>query len=137
MANRQFVDEVMIARARQRMFIEEIEKKAETVVLGSTEKLEKKNEGPAGHCWWPAGRHQFAQSELQTDWRMALAFDQELNDTLPNVHRSFEGDRHRILKSVSELMVSSSKPWTDFARDQNCVEIWDEDFGKIIRVVNS
>ena len=35
--------------------------------------------------------------ELQTDWRMALAFDQELSDTLPNVHRSFEGDRRRIL----------------------------------------
>ncbi len=42
LANRYFVDEVMIARARQRIFIQKVEKKAEAVVLGSTEKFDKK-----------------------------------------------------------------------------------------------
>lgn len=132
LANRHFVDEVMIARARQRVFINKIEKKAEGVVLGSTEKFDKKMKDLREIVAGQQAAIDSLQIELQTDWRMALAFDQELSDTLPNIHRSFEGDRRRILTSVSQLMVSSSKPWAELPNATKIAfEILNQDFGKL------
>jgi hypothetical protein len=132
LANRHFVDEVMIARARQRIFIQKIEKKAEAVVLGNTEKFDRKMKDLREMVHGQKDAIDSLQIQLQTDWRMTLAFDQELSDTLPNVHRSFEGDRRRILTRVSELMVSSSMPWTELHRaTEIAFEILDEDFGKL------
>lgn len=132
LANRHFVDEVMIARARQRVFIQKIEKKAEAVVLAGTEKFVKKMTVLREIVGGQKEAVDSLQIELQTDWRMALAFDQELSDTLPNVHRSFESDRRRILTRVSELMVSSSKPWTELPNATRIAfEILDQDFGKL------
>lgn len=132
LANRYFVDEVMIARARQRAFIQKIEKIAEAVVLGSTEKFDKKMADLRQIVKGQKEAIDSLQGQLQADWRMALAFDQELSDTLPHLHRSFEGDRRRILTRVSELMVSSSKPWTELPNATNIAfEILNQDFGNL------
>jgi hypothetical protein len=132
LANRHFVDEVMIARARQRVFVQKIEKKAVSVVLGSTEKFDKKMKDLRDIVGSQKAAVDALQIELQTDWRMALAFDRELSDTLPNIHRSFEGDRRRILANVSQLMVSSPKPWTELLNATKIAfEILDQDFGKL------
>jgi hypothetical protein len=132
MANQHFVDEVMIARARQRIFIQRIEQKAVGVVLGSTEKFEKKMKDLRDIVPGQQAAIDSLQTQLQADWRTALAFDQELNDTQPNIHRSFEGDRRRILTSVSGLMVSSSKPWAELPNATKIAfEILDQDFGKL------
>jgi hypothetical protein len=132
LANRHFVDELMIARARQRIFIQKIEKKAEGVILASTEKFDRKMRDLRDIVGGQQAAIDSLQIQLQTDWRMALAFDQELSDTLPSIHRSFEGDRRRILTRVSQLMVGSSEPWTELEKaTQIAFEILDQDFGKL------
>ncbi|SRR5713226_1236293 len=132
LANQYAVDELTIARARQRVFIQKVQKKAELVTLGSTDKFDLKlgvlkevapTQVEAIDALW---------RELQMAWRMALAFEQELDETLPNLHRVFEANRHRILTRVSQLMVGSGKPWTELERaTQIASEILGKDFEKL------
>lgn len=127
LANRYAVDELTIARARQRVFVQKVQKKAEIVSLGSTEKFDLKiaalkeivpDQLEAIDALW---------QELQRAWRMALAFEQELNETLPGLHRAFESNRHRILARVSQLMLASDKQWTQL---ENATKIASEILGK-------
>jgi hypothetical protein len=50
------------------------------------------------------------------DWRMALAFDQKLDATLPALHKALEDHRFRILQEVVQLMLASDKPWTELGQ---------------------
>jgi hypothetical protein len=132
LANRYAVDEVTIVRARQRIFILKVQMKAATVTLGSTEKFDLKmttlkeiNPGQTeqvDRLW----------RELQTSWRMALAFEQELDETLPNLHRDLENNRARILKKVLMLMVGSATPWAELGHATEIAsEILQKDFEKL------
>ncbi len=132
LANRYAVDEVTIVRARQRIFILKVQTKAATVTLGSTEKFDLKmmtlkeiNPGRTEQIdklWL----------ELQTSWRMALAFEQELDETLPNLHRDLETNRARILKRVLMLMVGSATPWAELGQATEIAsEILQKDFEKL------
>jgi hypothetical protein len=70
--------------------------------------------------------------ELQSCWRMALAFEQELSDTLPNLHRDFEANRARILKRVLMLMVGSPEPWAALGQATDVAAgILQPDFGNL------
>jgi hypothetical protein len=67
--------------------------------------------------------------QLQSSWRMALAFEQELDDTLPNLHRDLEANRARILQKVLMLMLSSPAPWEQLLRSTEfATEILRKDF---------
>jgi hypothetical protein len=116
LANRYAVDEATIGRARQRILAQKIEKIAESLDLGSTEKFEKKMADlkvlVPGQDEAIAGMRQ----QLQLNWRMALAFERELGDTLPAMHRALEKNRARILGKVTMLIVGSTKPWTELGR---------------------
>jgi hypothetical protein len=132
LANRYAVDEVTIARARQRILIQKVEKKAEAVVLVSTEKFEKKMADFKEIVPGQINAIDSLRVELQRDWRMSLAFEQELGDTLPNLHRAFETNRKRILTKVSMLIAGSQEPWTELGRaTQIASEILEKDFGKL------
>jgi hypothetical protein len=132
LANRYAVDEVTIARARQRIFIQKVQLKAENVTLGSTEKFDLKmvtlkeinpGQGEQIDRLW---------RELQAAWRMALAFEQELDETLPNLHRDLEANRGRILKRVLMLMAGSTKPWAELGQaTQIARDILQKDFEKL------
>jgi hypothetical protein len=143
LANRYAVDEATIGRARQRILAQKVEKIAESVVLGSTEKFEKKmadlkllvpgqDEAIAG-----------LRSSLQADWRTALAFERELGDTLPAMHRALERSRARILGKVTMLIVGSAKTWTELRKaTEIAAEILKLDFnsqsyGMVIQEVSS
>jgi hypothetical protein len=54
--------------------------------------------------------------QLRNHWRMALAFERELDETLPTLHRTLEDDRGRILTRVSQLMLASNGPWTELGK---------------------
>jgi hypothetical protein len=56
------------------------------------------------------------RQQLQVNWRMALAFERELGDTLPAMHRALEKNRARILGKVTMVIVGSTKPWTELGR---------------------
>jgi hypothetical protein len=47
------------------------------------------------------------------DWRMNLAFEQELNGTLTNLHRALLEGRRKILARVSQRMLASVEPWSE------------------------
>lgn len=47
------------------------------------------------------------------DWRMNLAFEQELDETLPDLHRALQDSRRRILTRVNQRMLSSDAPWNE------------------------
>jgi len=116
LANRYTVDEVTIARARQRVFIEKIEEKAASIALISTEKFDKKMTDLVGLLGGAEEPVTALKGGLQAAWRKSLAFEQELNDTLPGIHRDLELRRSQILTKVSMLMVASSEPWKELER---------------------
>jgi hypothetical protein len=69
---------------------------------------------------------------FRDDWRMALAFELELNSALPMLHQALESGRREILVRVVGLMLSSTEPWTQIG---SAVEIANEilfrAFGKV------
>jgi len=111
LANRYAVDEVTITRARQRVFLQKVKSKAASLVLANTEKFDLKRDLLKQMVPGQTEQIDDLWRELQSCWRMALAFEQELSDTLPNLHRDFEANRARILKRVLMLMLSSPEPW--------------------------
>jgi len=142
LANRYAVDEVTIARARQRLMVQRVEKKAEQVALNSTEKFEKKMADLKEILPGKDDAIDALRIELQTAWRKSLAFEQELGDTIPSLHRELEANRARILAKVSMVMVGSEKPWTEL---EHATEIaskllkkdFDKLFGMLIEDVSS
>jgi hypothetical protein len=132
LANRYAVDEVTITRARQRIFLQKIQMKAETITLGSTAKFDFKMETLKEINPGQATQIDRLQHEMQSAWRMALAFEQELDDTLPNLHRDLEANRSRILKRVLMLMSGSSKPWAELGQaTQIAADVLQKDFEKL------
>jgi hypothetical protein len=51
--------------------------------------------------------------DFRHDWKMNLAFEQELDETLPDLHRALQDGRRRILTRVNQRMLSSSAPWNE------------------------
>lgn len=132
LANQYAVDEVTIARARQRVLIQRVEEKARTVKLESTEKFERKMADLKEILQGKDTLVDTLAIELQAAWRKSLAFEQELGDTLPALHRELEANRGRILAKVSMVMVGAEKPWTELERATEIAsEILKNDFDKL------
>jgi hypothetical protein len=112
--------------------VQKVEKKAEQVALGSTEKFEKKM---ADLKEILPGKDEAIDSlriELQAAWRKSLAFEQELGDTIPALHRELEANRARILTKVSMVMVGSDKPWAELKHATEIAsEVLKKDFDKL------
>ena len=111
LANRYAVDEVTITRARQRVFLKKLHERLQTVVLTSTGQFDEKKEILKEMFPDRSDTIDALWTQLQNSWRMALAFEQELDDTIPNLHRDLETNRGRILQKVLMLMTTSSAPW--------------------------
>ncbi len=136
LANRYAVDEVTITRARQRVFLQKLQKKAQSVVLTSTAKFDEKKEILKEMYPDRAETIDALWLQLQSSWRMALAFDQELDDTLPNLHRDLEANRSRILQKVLMLMLSSPAPWEQLLRSTEfAAEILRKDFDALFGTI--
>ena len=132
LANQYAVDELTIARVRQRAVVENVEKKAKDKKLEGTEKFDKKMATLRAILPGQDDAIDAVQEEFQRGWRVALAFEEELNDTLPHLHRSFELDRQRITGDVSTLMLGTKQPWTELPKTKNlALEILEKDFGNI------
>jgi len=116
LANRYAVDEVTIARSRQRVLIKKVEEKAKSITLTSTEKFDKKMDDLKELVGGSEAAVNSLRKELQLSWRKSLALEQELNDTLPNMHRELEANRSQILTRVSMLMIASDEPWKELGQ---------------------
>ena len=132
LANRYAVDEVTITRARQRIFLQKVQAKSQTIVVVSTAKFDEKKD--ILKLILPGKDTQIDQlwNCLHSSWRMSLAFEQELADTLPNLHRDLEANRARILQRVLTLMINSKEPWTELDNATKiATEILEKNFDKL------
>ncbi len=126
------VDEQTIARVRQRTLVKNVEKKAKDKALAGTESFDKKM--GALKLILPGKVEAIAEveQELRQGWRTALVFEEELNDSLPDQHRSFEADRRRIRADVSTLMLGTHEPWKELPKTKQLArDILEKDFGSI------
>jgi hypothetical protein len=142
LANQYAVDEGTIVRARHRVFARTVQLKAQGVAIGDPKGFEAKMTilreiRPDQISAIVALAEQF-----RSDWRMSLAFERELDETAPTLHRILEEDRQRILRAVSQIMIGAPEPWKELARASDIAKkILDHDFerlyGSIVQDVSS
>lgn len=106
------VDEITILRVGQRVFINAVKTSAQSVTITHTKDFDAKiailrQIKPNNLDAIDALAGQFREK-----WRMAIAFDNELDATAPSLHRELEECRGRILAQVAELMSIADEPWT-------------------------
>lgn len=149
LANRYAVDEITIARARQRVFIASIKAVAQTITIENPKDFESKMTVLRKINPEKVDEIHILAGQLLTNWRMAIAFDQKLDDTAPALHQTLEEDRSRILTKVVALMLTSDEPWTQLLSAEAIAEdilrrslgnqfgelIHDVSFGEIARLI--
>lgn len=116
LANRWSVDELTLVRAQQKSFYQVVQEAAKTVVISDPKTFDEKM----------ALLKDIRPDQLQAierlveqfllKWRLALAFDIKLNETMPNLHQVLEASRNRIATRIAELMLASSTPWTELGK---------------------
>jgi hypothetical protein len=132
LANLYAVDEVTIMRARQRIVAKRVQQAAQLITIDDPKDFDSKmtilreirpDQIPAIES---------LTDQLRANWRMALAFDRELDETVPSLHRAPEQNRKRILTKVSQLMLASTEPWSELMNASTIAqEILDKDFGNL------
>jgi hypothetical protein len=136
LANQYAVDEVTITRARQRVFLKKLQEKAKSVVIASTAKFDEKKDILKEMSPEMAETIDALWAQLQSCWRTALVFEQELDDTLPNLHRDLEVDRTRILQKILMLKLSSPAPWELLMKSTDIAsEILRKDFDQLFGTI--
>ena len=110
LANRHAVDEVTIARATARDFVDRVQEGAKALAIEDSMDFDLKMDILRGLAPGQLSAVDTIADGLRTDWRTALAFERELVETVPDRHRALESARSKILTRVSELMVASPQP---------------------------
>lgn len=132
LANRWSVDEMTLVRAQQKNFYQSVQEAAKTVVIENPKTFDEKM----------ALLREMRPDQLKaisslvdqylTKWRMALAFDIRLNETMPGLHQALETSRSRIVTKIAALMIGSSKPEAELGRAQEIAnEILSTEFGSL------
>lgn len=132
LANRYAVDEVTIARATARGFVDRVREGAKGLDIDDPMDFDLKMATLRGLVPGKLSAVNAIADGLRADWRTALAFERELADTVPDRHRALESARSEILISVSALMLASQHPWTELlsAKDLSH-KILERDLGPI------
>ena len=132
LANRYAVDEVTIARAMARGFVDRVQEGAKGLDIEDPMDFDLKMDILRGLAPGNLPAVDAIADGLRADWRTALAFERELVETVPDRHRALESARGQILTSVSALMMASQQPWKELlnARDLS-YKILERDLGPI------
>lgn len=132
LANRWSVDEMTLVRAQQKNFYQSVQEAAKTVVIENPKTFDEKMA-----LLREMRPDQLAAISNLIDqyllkWRMALAFDIRLNETMPSLHQTLETSRSRIVTKIATLMIGSSKPEAELGRAQEIAnEILSTEFGSL------
>lgn len=111
------VDETTILRSQHAKTLKEMQTAAQQMPINDPSKFDAKMTALLKLCApFQADAIAGLKETFLADWRMALAFDQKLDATLPGLHKSLEDSRLRILQQVVQLMIASDKPWTQLGR---------------------
>jgi hypothetical protein len=112
-AQRYYADELALYSLRSRTIIEKVKTSASTLALAPPQGFDAKM---ATLKLIRPGKDAVIDGlaeNFRHDWRMNLAFEQELDETLPDLHRALQDGRRRILTRVNQRMLSSSEPWNE------------------------
>ncbi len=131
LANLYAVDESALYRVQQRVFMRKVRVTAQTVVIHNPKDFEAKMQVLREIRPDMAVTIEAWSKELLNNWRMALAFEIELDNTLPMLHQSLEDSRRQIVVRVVELMISATDPWSQIGNAHDIAHgILTRDFGK-------
>lgn len=112
LANQHAVDQLSIERAQQRIFVKKVKAAAENVAIANPKDFDYKIRLLKEIRPERTQSIDLLAENWLADWRTALAFERELDESLPDLHRSFEQARSQIVTRVSILMLSSDAPHT-------------------------
>lgn len=142
LANRYAVDEVVIVRSRQRLFVKSVKEAAQVITIDNPKDFDFKMAVLRQIRPDQLDAIQALTEELRASWRMAIAFESKLDETLPMLHRILEEDRARILTRVAALMLASNQPWTQLLQagtiaQKILAQSFERQFGELILDVSS
>jgi len=132
LANLYAVDEETILRASQRVLARRVQQTAQSVAIDDPKDFDTKMEilREIRPDQLPAITS--LAEQFRANWRMSLAFERELDQTVPTLHQILEEDRKRILTRVSQLMIESEEPWKELQRASSIAEeVLAPDFGRL------
>jgi hypothetical protein len=131
LAERFAVDEITILRARQRVLIKAVKEAAQALTINDPKDFDSKMTVLREIRPDRTSAIQALAEQFRVNWRMAIAFDKHLDETVPTLHKTLEESRSRILAKVAALMLASTEPWTELGQAGEIAEkILEQAFGK-------
>ena len=132
LANQYAVDEQTIIRSRQRVSSRRVHDVASAIEIADSTDFDDKMQ--TLQVIRP-DQHQAISSlaeQLRKNWRTALAFERELDETLPQFHRMLEEHRERILTQAAQLMLTDNDPGSQLVGASTFAkQLLAQDFGKL------
>ncbi len=132
LAQQYAVDEATIIRVSQRIVALRVQQAACSVTIDNPEDFESKLAILREIRPDQLAAIDVLADRLSADWRISLAFEHELDETVPTLHRMLEDNRQRILRRVSQLMLASNAPWQELGKASDIAfELLNKDFGRL------
>jgi len=132
LANRWSVDEMTLVRAQQKNFYQSVQETAKSVVIENPKTFDEKMDLLRAMRPDQLTAISNLAEQYLTKWRMALAFDIKLNETMPGLHQALEDSRSRIVTKIAALMLASSKPEAELGKAQEIAQgILSAEFGSL------
>ena len=132
LSSRWAVDEIAIIRAKQKGVLKAIQDAAATVTIANPKDFDAKMAILRQLRPDQLTTIDRLAEELMSKWRTSLAFEISLHESMPTLHRLLAATRSRIVTRVSELMLSSTQPWTQLSTAESIAQgLLESDFGKL------
>lgn len=130
LANRWSVDELTLVRAQQKIFYQSVQDTAKTLVIESPKTFDEKMTLLKDIRPDQLQAINSLVDQFLYKWRMSLAFDIKLNETMPGLHQALEASRSRIVTRIAALMLASLAPWTELGKAEEIARaVLDAEFG--------
>ena len=132
LANQYAVDEQTIMRARQRILIQRVQDTASAIEIDNLTDFDNKLKTLQVIRPDQTKAISALDEQLRKDWRTALAFERELDETLPTLHQMLEENRERILSNAAQLMLTNNDPGEQLIKAREFAkQLLDRDFGNL------
>lgn len=122
LANRWSVDELTLVRAQQKIFYQSVQDTAKTLVIENPKTFDEKMTLLKDIRPDQLQAINSLVDQFLYKWRMSLALDIKLNETMPGLHQTLEASRSRIVIRIAALMLASSAPWAELGKAQEIAQ---------------
>jgi hypothetical protein len=119
-----------LVRAQQKIFYQSVQDTAKTLVIENPKTFDEKMTLLKDIRPDQLQAINSLVDQFLNKWRMSLAFDIKLNETMPGLHQALEASRSRIVTRIAALMLASSAPWTELGKAEEISRaVLDAEFG--------